>query len=154
MTKGPRLCLRALFSSWDYANPRNPVMVSYRAMAGLIERRIPLLAAAVLLVPLALAAACSKDVPPPIQVRDTDVVVENQTSAAWSGVEVWVNDHFRGLAPTLVAGQRLVVPLDSLVAAYGQRFDRHRQAVFGVLVKARSADGSDVRVMWGKVNRR
>jgi hypothetical protein len=67
---------------------------------------------------------------------------------------VWVNDHFRGVAPTLAAGQQLVVPLDGLVAAFGQRFDRHRQAVFGVLVTAKTSDGHEVRVTWGKVNRR
>jgi hypothetical protein len=99
-------------------------------------------------------AACAHELPPAIQVRETDVLVQNQTKAAWSGIEVWVNDHFRGVAPTLQPDQVLSVPLDGLVAAYGQRFDRHRQAVFGVLVTARASDGQDVRLTWGKVRRR
>jgi hypothetical protein len=99
-------------------------------------------------------AACAHELPPAIQVRETDVLVQNQTKAAWSGIEVWVNDHFRGVAPTLQPDQVLSVPLDGLVAAYGQRFDRHRQAVFGVLVTARASDGQDVRLTWGKVQRR
>jgi hypothetical protein len=123
-------------------------------MTGSRHGRIALLHAVPVLALLVAAASCSKEMPAPIQVRDVDLIVENQTTASWSGVEVWVNDHFRGLAPTLLAGQRLVVPLDNLVAAFGQRFDRHRQAVFGVLVTARASDGRDVRVTWGKVNRR
>ncbi len=103
----------------------------------------------------AAAAGCSQEAPPPsIRVRETDLIVQNQTNAAWSNIEVWVNDHFRGLAPSLQPSQQLFVPLDSLQAAYGRRFDRTRQPVFGVLVTARSADGSSVRLTWGKVQRR
>ncbi len=99
------------------------------------------------------AVSCGKEQPPPIQVRDIDVIVQNQSSTNWEAVEVWVNDHFRGVAPTLAATQQLVVPLRSLQGPYGQLYDPHRQAVFGVLVKARAADGHDVRLTWGKVRR-
>jgi hypothetical protein len=105
------------------------------------------------LVALVCGASCSHELPPPIQVREADVLVQNQTKAAWSGIEIWVNDHFRGLAPTLEPDQVLNVPLDNLVAAFGQRFDRHRQPVFGVLVTARASDGRNVRLIWGKVRR-
>lgn len=110
--------------------------------------------AILLMVVVASVTACSHEVPPPIQLREADIIVQNQTNTAWSGIEIWVNDHFRGIAPTLEAGQQLVVPLDALVAAFGQRFDRHRQTVFGVLVTARSSDGRDIRLTWGKVRRR
>ncbi len=116
--------------------------------------RATLLRAGAVLVLCAATMSCSKDVPPPIQVRETDVIVQNQTQAGWTGVEVWVNDHFRGLAPTLSAGQQLVVPLDGLIGPFGQRYDRHRYPVTGVLVKAKSSGGGDVRVTWGKVYRR
>jgi hypothetical protein len=89
-----------------------------------------------------------------IQVRANDVVVQNQTPLAWSNIEVWVNDHYRGVVASLSPGQVLNVPLDNLVAAYGQRFDVHRQAVYGVLVTARASDGSAVRFTWGKVRRK
>ena len=116
---------------------------------------VAMLAKAILLVVVAIGAtACGHEPPPPIQVRDTDVLVQNQGKVAWAGIEVWVNDHFRGVAATLDPDQVLSVPLDGLVAAYGQRFDRHRQAVFGVLVTARTRDGQDVRLTWGKVRRR
>ena len=103
----------------------------------------------------AAAVACSHEPPAPsIRVRESDLIIQNQTGAAWSNVEVWVNDHFRGVAPSLQAGQQLTVPLNALQAAFGQQFDRRRQAVFGVLVTARSADGTSVRLTWGNVRRR
>ncbi len=116
--------------------------------------RAALFSATALLVLLVAVTSCSKEVPPPIQVRETDVIVQNQTQADWTGIQVWVNDHFRGLAPSLVSGQQLVVPLDGLIGPFGQRYDRHRYPVSGVLVTAKSSDGHDVRVTWGKVNRR
>jgi hypothetical protein len=102
----------------------------------------------------AIASACATEPPPIIRVRDIDVVIQNQTAGAWSGVEVWVNDHFRVTAASLDVGQIFVAPLNEFVAAYGQRFDRHRQPVFGVLVTARGGDGRPVRITWGKVRRK
>jgi hypothetical protein len=113
-----------------------------------------------LLLPVALAIAagaisCSREEPPPsIRVREADLIVQNQTSAPWVHVEVWVNDHFGGVASSLAPGQQLTVPFNALQGAYGRRFDRSRQAVFGVLVTARSADGTSVRLTWGNVRRR
>jgi hypothetical protein len=101
-----------------------------------------------------LAAACTTQPPPVIRVRDADVVIQNQSGAAWSGVEVWVNDHFRVTAASLDVGQVFVAPLNGFVAAYGQRFDRHLQPVFGVLVTATGGDRRPVRITWGKVRRK
>ncbi len=118
-------------------------------------RSLLLARAMVALVIVAGLPACSRQEPPaPIHVRETDIVLQNQTGAAWSNIEVWVNDHFRGVATSLQPGQQLVVPLGALQAAYGQPFDRTRQAVFGVLVTARSSDGTAVRLTWGRVRRR
>ncbi len=123
-----------------------------------MKRSMPgrrLLVGSLLLAIASAAISCSSEPPPPsIRVRESDVIVYNQTRAAWADVEIWVNDHFRGVAPTIQAGQQLVVPLDALQAAFGQRFDRSRQAVFGVLVTARSSDGTPVRLTWGNVRRR
>jgi hypothetical protein len=105
-------------------------------------------------VTAAITAACTVEPPPVVRVRDIDVVIQNQTGSAWSDVEVWVNDHFRVTTSSLDTGQVFVAPLNAFVAAYGQRFDRHRQPVFGVLVTARASDGTNVRLTWGKVRRR
>lgn len=80
--------------------------------------------------------------------------VENQTGERWTDIEVWMNDHYRVTARGLEPGGRLVVPLDAFVAGFGQRFDRRRQAVFGIEVTARAASGRDVRLVWGKGRRR
>ncbi len=120
--------------------------------------RTRILVGSLLLVVIVVAAVwlmqTAPEPPNRIQVRATDIVVQNQTPMVWSDVEVWVNDNYRGVMSSLSPGQVLNVPLDHLVAAYGQRFDVHRQAVYGVLVKARASDGSAVRFTWGKVRRK
>jgi hypothetical protein len=98
-------------------------------------------------------AGCSED-REPIVVAQNTVTVENQSSSEWTGVEIWVNDHYRVTAPSVAARQRLVVPLSTFVAGYGQRFDRARASVFGVEVTAKTSDGEAVRLIWGKGRRR
>lgn len=107
----------------------------------------------VLLAALA-AGACRTEPSPPIVVGDRRVSVHNRTSAAWTNLEIWVNDHYRATAGRLEPGGRLEVPLDAFVAGFGQRFDVRRQAVYGIEVTARDAAGRDVRLVWGKGRRR
>ena len=78
------------------------------------------------------------------------VTVENQSSTRWSDVEVWLNDHYRVTTPVLEAGGRFVAPQGSFVAGFGQRFDPARQSPYGVLVTAHGADGTTVKLVWGK----
>jgi hypothetical protein len=103
-------------------------------------------------VAIAALASCraTRD---PIVVQHSTITVENQTRAEWTALEIWVNDHYRAMAPSLAAGGRLDVPLSVFVAGFGQRFDRNRQPVHGVEVTAKSAAG-DVRLIWGKGRRR
>ena len=82
------------------------------------------------------------------------VTIENQTSADWSDVEVWLNDHYRVTAASLGAKGRLEASLNVFVAGFGQRFDHRRQYVFGLEVTARSARGAPVKLVWGKGRRR
>jgi hypothetical protein len=105
------------------------------------------------LAALGVLAGCSED-REPIVVAQNAVTVENQSSSEWTGVEIWVNDHYRVTAPSMAARQRLVVPLSTFVAGYGQRFDRARASVFGVEVTAKTSDGEAVRLIWGKGRRR
>ena len=58
--------------------------------------------------------------PGPITVGDNIVSVQNQTSRDWRNVVVTVNDHFRGGAPTLIAGSRMAAPLSQFQTAFGQ----------------------------------
>ncbi len=119
-------------------------------MPGRADRRAVLVC---VLLAGALVTGCAER-RPAIVMQATTVSVENQTGERWTDVEVWMNDHYRVTARALEPGGRLVVPLDAFVAGFGQRFDRRRQAVFGIEVTARAASGRDVRLVWGKGRRR
>ncbi len=99
-------------------------------------------------IALVLVAAC-RAMPEPIIVESHAVRVMNQTKGEWHDVEVWVNDHYRVTARTLAAGGVLVAPLDTFVAGFGQRFDRQRQPVRKVEVRAKDTQGAAVTRRWG-----
>lgn len=109
---------------------------------------------AALVVATALGTDACRPQRPAILVESFQIQVENQTGEKWTGVEVWLNDHYRVTARELDPGGRLVVPLDAFVAGFGQRFDRRRQAPFGIEVTARTASGREIRIDWGKGRRR
>ena len=48
--------------------------------------------------------------------------------------------------PSIPAGGRLQVPLDTFVAGFGQRFDYRRNQITDLRLKATLADGSPVEV--------
>lgn len=74
--------------------------------------------------------------------------VVNQTSDPWTDVEVVVNHHYRAVSARLEPGGRLVAPVDNLVAGFGQRFQRGRQSVFLIELRAKRAGGQPVRLFW------
>lgn len=101
---------------------------------------------------LPLGMSCATEVDP-LRVEERRVLVENRTSADWSDVEIWVNDHYRATVATLAAGGRLVAPLDGFVAGFGQRFDPNHR-VTGIEVTARTATGEPITMTWGEGRRR
>jgi len=98
--------------------------------------------------------ACSDVEVEAIVVEGGRVTVTNKTGTDWSDVEVWLNDHYRGQLRSLVAGQRLDIPIRTFVAGYGQNFDPRKQAPYGVEVTAKASDGTPVRLTWGQGRRR
>lgn len=88
----------------------------------------------------------------PITVSGGTVAVKNQTGRDWRNVVVTVNDHYHGGAPTLAAGGRLSAPVSQFATAHGQRFDRGRQSVYKIEVKATDAAGEPVRLAWTAPN--
>jgi hypothetical protein len=106
----------------------------------------PAVAAAILL------GACSEP-REPIVVQRTALILDNQSSSEWTGIEIWVNDHYRVTYSALAPGGRLNVPLSSFVAGFGQRFPIGTN-VFGVEVTAKASGGEPVRLIWGKGRRR
>jgi hypothetical protein len=97
--------------------------------------------------------ACGDDPPPAIVVDDRMVHIENQTAEPWTGIEIWVNDHYRAMRASMAPGERLQVPLNVFVAGFGQRFEPTRMKVRGVELTAMS-DGLPVRLVWGTGRRR
>jgi hypothetical protein len=106
------------------------------------------LAAVLALVSLVLAAGCSEP-PPPVSVSEGMVTVLNQTEQDWKDVLITVNDHFRGVVPTLKAQGRANAPLAQFDTGHGQRW-RQGTYVKTIDVKAKAADGSEVTLSWGR----
>jgi hypothetical protein len=91
--------------------------------------------------------------PERLTLEGRTITVYNDSGEAWKSVEVWVNDHYRVTRPAMAAEERFVVPLESFVAGFGQRFARNQQ-VTGIEVTAVDESGDPVRVTWGTGRRR
>ena len=113
-----------------------------------------LLAGVLVIGVLAGALTCNKAEPNPVTIGSDRVTVVNLTGTAWRDVDVWLNDHYRAQARDLAPGQRLEIPLGVFVAAFGQRFDSKKQVPSGIEVDAVAADGTPVKIVWGKGRRR
>lgn len=106
----------------------------------------------VVLVAATLAVACSTP-PERLTIDGRTITIFNDSGEAWKGVEIWINDYYRVTRPVIVPGERFVVPLETFVAGFGQRFPRDRQ-VGGIEVTATDASGDPVRLVWGTGRRR
>jgi hypothetical protein len=115
-----------------------------------MRRRTRWLGLAAIVMAVTALARCGGEVPEPIQFNGNRLSVFNLTPHRWSNVEVWLNNHYRVTLPRLEAGQRFDVPLDAFVAGNGHRFQPKNQMPVGIQVLAKSADGTDVKINWGK----
>jgi hypothetical protein len=99
------------------------------------------------LVVIASAAAC-RDKPPvePLKLDGNMLTVDNRTADDWHNVEIWLNRNHSVRIPSIAAGSRLQVPLDSFVAGFGQRFNYKRTQVTDLRLKATKADGSPIEI--------
>ena len=115
-----------------------------------MERRTQGIGRAAAALALAMLAGCGTETPHPIQISGNRLSVVNQTPHRWSNIEVWMNNHYRVTLPRLEAGQRFDVPLDAFVAGNGHRFQPKNQKPAGIQVLAKSADGTAIKINWGK----
>jgi hypothetical protein len=106
------------------------------------------LAAVMALLSLVIVTGCSEP-PPPVSVSEGMVTVLNQTDQDWTNVLITVNDHFRGVVPTLKAQGRANAPLAQFDTGHGQRW-KQGAYVKTIDVTAKAADGSDVKLSWGR----
>ena len=86
--------------------------------------------------------ACSSPVAEPLQLSRSILTVDNRTDEEWQGVELWVNNYYRALAPSIAAHGRLQVQLDSFISGYGRRFDYTHAQITDLRLKAKHADGT------------
>ena len=107
-----------------------------------VVSRIFLLALAV----AALAAACSDPPKDPMTLDGNRLTVDNRSSRDWTNVEIWLNTHYRVTTPSIAAGGRFQVGLDSFVAGFGQRFDWRRQQIVDLRLMAREPDGKAIEI--------
>jgi hypothetical protein len=93
------------------------------------------------------APAC-RETPPiePLQLDGNLLTVNNRTDQDWKNVEIWLNRNHSVRIPTVAAGSRLQVPLDSFVAGFGQRFDYKRTQITDLRLKATRPDGSPLEI--------
>jgi hypothetical protein len=87
-------------------------------------------------------AGCSPPPGDPLQLDGNRLTVHNQSDQEWRDVEIWLNHHYRVTTPKIAAGGRLIVPLDTFVAGFGQRFDFARQQITALRLEAKHPDGS------------
>jgi hypothetical protein len=106
-------------------------------------------ASVVLALAAAIGSASCSPPEPPITVADGMITVVNQTDQDWTEVLVTVNDHFRGFFPVLKAEGRANAPVSQLSTGHGQRWSPNMR-VRTIDVTAKSADGSDVKLTWGR----
>ena len=106
-----------------------------------------LLTCAAVAVLIACAAAC-REKPPiePLQLDGNLLTVDNRSEQEWKNVEIWLNRNHSVRIPSIAAGSRLQVPLDSFVAGFGQRFNYKRTQITDLRLKATLPDGKPIEL--------
>jgi hypothetical protein len=94
----------------------------------------------------AFLAACSRPAAEPLQLERNRLTVENQSPHDWTGVEIWLNTYYWVTTPSIPAGGRFQVGLDSFVAGFGQRFDFRRAQVSDLRLSAKLPDGKPLEL--------
>jgi hypothetical protein len=97
---------------------------------------------AVAVAAVVTALGCSTPPRDPLLLEGNRLTVHNQTTDDWRDVEIWLNHHYRVTTPRIAAGGQLIVPLDTFVAGFGQRFNFSRQQITALRVEAKRPDGT------------
>jgi hypothetical protein len=105
-------------------------------------------AAAAMVLCAGLAAAACRNTREPIRVHEGVLHVENQSNRAWRDVTVTMNDYYQAKAAALEPGGQLDAPLGSFMTGFGQRFDRRRESIRRIVVRATTASGEPVELVW------
>lgn len=89
-----------------------------------------------------LLGACSASAPPEVLTLDGGkLTVNNHSAQEWRNVEIWVNNYYRAVVPSIAAGSVFQVQLDSFISGYGQRFDYRHAQIKDLRLSASRPDG-------------
>jgi hypothetical protein len=89
-----------------------------------------------------LVSACSAGKPTEVLTLDRGrLTVNNRTGEEWRNVEIWVNNYYRVVVPSIAPHGVFQVQLDSFISGYGQRFDYRRAQITDLRLSARRPNG-------------
>jgi hypothetical protein len=86
-------------------------------------------------------AGCYKAPDEPLKLEGNRLTVSNASKDEWTHVEIWINQQFRMITPSIPPGGRFQATLDTFVTGFGHRFNFARMQVKDVRLVARLPDG-------------
>jgi hypothetical protein len=92
------------------------------------------------------SAACYKAPEEPIKLEGNLVTVSNVSTQEWTHVEIWINQQFRMVTPSIPPGKRFQATLDTFVTGFGHRFNFKRMQVKDVRLMAKLPDGKPMEL--------
>ena len=92
------------------------------------------------------SAACYKAPEEPIKLEGNLMTVSNVSKDEWTHVEIWINQQFRMITPSIPPGKRFQATLDTFVTGFGHRFNFKRMQVKDVRLMAKLPDGKPVEL--------
>jgi hypothetical protein len=90
--------------------------------------------------------ACYKAPEEPIKLEGNMVTVSNVSPQEWTHVEIWINQQFRMVTPSIPPGKRFQATLDTFVTGFGHRFNFKRMQVKDVRMMAKLPDGKPMEL--------
>ena len=81
-----------------------------------------------------------------MQLERGQLTVDNQTDEEWRSVEIWVNNYYRAMVPSIAAHGRFQVQLDSFISGYGRRFDYTARRSRDLRLSARRPNGEPLEL--------
>ena len=90
------------------------------------------------------STGCYKAPEEPLKLEGNRITVSNVSPDEWTHVEIWLNQNFRMITPSIPAGGRFQATLDTFVTGFGQRFNFNRMQVKDVRLMAKLPDGKPV----------
>jgi hypothetical protein len=92
------------------------------------------------------SSACYKAPEEPIKLEGNMVTVSNVSTQEWTHVEIWINQQFRMVTPSIPPGKKFQATLDTFVTGFGHRFNFKQMQVKDVRLMAKLPDGKPMEL--------